>query len=100
MPVSDDVWHLVRKVERLPNEDQEKIIRMVGLLPLVPLPVQHRTQCLLRELLEQQPSTRRECVARVDDLLAYLERNAMAGLKPRDVVTRIDFTALESVRPS
>jgi hypothetical protein len=100
MPVSDDVWRLVRKVERLPSEDQEKIIRMVGLLPLVPLAVQDRTQRLLRELLEQQPTTRRECVARVDDLLDYLERNAVSGLKRREMVTRLDFTALESARTS
>jgi hypothetical protein len=100
MPVSDDVWRLVRKVERLPSDDQEKIIRMVGLLPLVPLAVQDRTQRLLRELLEQQPTTRRECVARVDDLLDYLERNAIPALKRRDTVTRLDFTPLESARTS
>ena len=100
MPVSDDVWHLVRKVERLPIEDQEKIIRMVGLLPLVSLAVQDRTQRLLRELLEQRPNTRLECVARVDDLLAYLERNATSGSKRRDAVTRIDFSALQSARSS
>ena len=76
MPVSEDVLRLVRTVERLPSEDQDKILRMVDLLTLVPLPVQHRTQRMLRELLERQPDTKRECVAGVDDVLAYLERNA------------------------
>ena len=86
MPVSEDVLRLVRTVERLPSEDQDKILRMVDLLTLVPLPVQHRTQRMLRELLERQPDTKSECVAGVDDVLAYLERNAtMAGQarKPR-----------------
>jgi hypothetical protein len=99
MPVSDDVLKLVRTVERLPSEDQDKILRMVDLLTLVPLPVQDRTQRMLRELLEQQPNTKRECVARVDDVLAYLERNA-AGSQQRESVTRIDFTAMDRARPS
>src|SRR5687768_11365993 len=67
MPLSEDVLRLVRTVERLPSEDQDKILRMVDLLTLVPLTVQHRTQRMLRELLEQQPNTKRECVAGVDD---------------------------------
>lgn len=98
MPVSDDVLRLVRTVERLPSEDQDKILRMVDLLTLVPLTVQNRTQRMLRELLEQQPNTKRECVARVDDVLAYLERNA--GAQRPDTVTRIDFSAVDRVRPS
>lgn len=100
MPVSDDVLRLVRKVERLPSEDQDKILRMVDLLTLVPVTVQNRTQRMLRELLEEQPSTRRECVARVDDVLAYLERNATSAAHRRDTVARIDFSALQRVRPS
>jgi hypothetical protein len=100
MPVSDDVLRLVRTVERLPSEDQDKILRMVDLLTLVPLTVQNRTQRMLRELLEQQPNTKRECVARVDDVLAYLERNAASGAQQRDSVTRFDFAASDRVRPS
>jgi hypothetical protein len=63
MAVSEDVLRLVRTVERLPREDQDKILRMVDLLTLVPLPVQDRTQRMLRELLERHPDTKRECVA-------------------------------------
>jgi hypothetical protein len=100
MPVSDDVLRLVRTVERLPSEDQDKILRMVDLLTLVPLAVQHRTQRMLRELLEQQPNTKHECVARVDDLLAYLERNAASGSQRRDSVPRLEFAALDTIRPS
>jgi hypothetical protein len=100
MPVSDDVLRLVRTVERLPSEDQDKILRMVDLLTLVPLTVQHRTQRMLRELLEQQPNTKSECVARVDDVLAYLERSAANGSGQRDSVARLDFAAVQRVRPS
>ncbi len=87
MPVSEDVLRLVRTVERLPSEDQDKILRMVDLLTLVPVPVQNTNQRMLRELLERQPDTKRECVAGVDDVLAYLERNAAAAsqvARPRD----------------
>ena len=100
MPVSDDVLRLVRTVERLPSEDQDKILRMVDLLTLVPLTVQNRTQRMLRELLEQQPNTKRECVARVDDVLAYLERNATSNSAQRDSVTRFDFAAGDRARTS
>ena len=100
MPVSEDVLRLVRTVERLPSEDQDKILRMVDLLTLVPLQVQNRTQRMLRELLERQPDTKRECVAGVDDVLAYLERNATAETRTRHSVTRIDFGAAAKVRLS
>jgi hypothetical protein len=102
MPVSDDVLRLVRTVERLPSEDQDKILRMVDLLTLVPLTVQHRTQRMLRELLEQQPNTKRECVARVDDVLAYLESNAASVSAPQrhESVTRLEFATVGRTRPS
>jgi hypothetical protein len=99
MPVSEDVLRLVRTVECLPSEDQDKILRMVDLLTLVPLSVQDKTQRMLRELLERQPDTKRECVAGVDDVLAYLERNA-AGPQVRDSVVHVQFGALRKVRPS
>jgi len=100
MPVSEDVLRLVHTVERLPSEDQDKILRMVDLLTLVPVPVQNRTQRMLRELLERQPDTKRECVAGVDDVLEYLERNAAAAAGMRSPVTRVDFGASPKMRPS
>lgn len=100
MAVSDDVLRLVRTVERLPVADQDKILRMVDLLTLVPLPVQHRTQRMLRELLERQPDTKRECVAGVDDVLAYLESNVVSKNKQRSAVTRLAIVDVGNVRPS
>jgi hypothetical protein len=99
MSVSEDVWRLVHTVERLPREDQDKILRMVGLLTLVPLSVQNRTQRMLRELLERKPDTKRDCVAGVDDVLAYLERNAANAGDARSVVTHVDFGAGGKGRP-
>jgi len=99
MPLSKDVLRLVRTVEGLPNEDQDKILRMVDLLTLVPLTVQDRTQRMLRELLERRPDTKRECVAGVDDVLAYLEEN-VASRQRYDPVMPLDFGALRSVRTS
>jgi hypothetical protein len=89
----------VRTVECLPSEDQDKILRMVDLLTLVPLSVQDRTQRMLRELLERQPDTKRECVAGVDDVLAYLERNAR-GARSRESVMHVEFGAMRNIRPS
>jgi hypothetical protein len=100
MPVSEDVLRLVRTVERLPSDDQDKILRMVDLLTLVPLHVQNRTQRMLRELLERQPDTKRECVAGVDDVLAYLERNAAAGAHVHHAATHVEFGTVAKLRPS
>ena len=100
MPVSEDVLRLVRTVERLPSEDQDKILRMVDLLTLVPLPVQNRTQRMLRELLERKPDTKSECVAGVDDVLAYLERNAAAADRAHMGVTRLALWPVGKMRPS
>ena len=100
MPLSDDVRRLVRTVERLPVEDQDKILRMVDLLTLVPVPVQHRTQRMLRELLEREPNTKRECVAGVDDVLAYLERNVASTTRVRTGATRLEVVDGRNVQLS
>jgi hypothetical protein len=100
MPLSDDVRRLVRTVERLPVEDQDKILRMVDLLTLVPVPVQHRTQRMLRELLEREPGTKRECVAGVDDVLAYLERNVASTTRALPGTARLDLVDGRNVQTS
>lgn len=83
MAVSEDVLRLVRTVERLPREDQEKILRIVDLLSLVPIRVQDRTQQMLRELLARDPVSKNECVAGVDDVIRYLERNVAMSVELR-----------------
>ena len=99
MPISDDVRRLVHSVERLPSEDQDKILRMVDLLTLLPQAVQHRTQRMLRELLERDPDTKRECVAGVDDVLAYLESNATAGPRVACGTIHFEYAAMRKARP-
>jgi hypothetical protein len=75
MAVSEDVLRLVRTVERLPLEDQNKILRIVDLLSLVPISVQDKTQKMLRELLDSAPASRTDCVLGIDDVIGYLEQN-------------------------
>lgn len=80
---SEDVFHLVQTVERLPREEQDKILHIVDLLSLVPVPVQARTQQMLRDLLENEPASRTECSAAVDALIDYLERNVVMPAEHR-----------------
>ena len=89
MAVSKDVLRLVRTVEQLPMEDQDKILRLVDLLSLVPPDVQERTQQMLRALLASDPASKRECVAGIDDLIEYLERHAAAGPDRRSSFDRL-----------
>ncbi len=90
MAVSEDVLRLVRTVERLPREDQEKILRIVDLLSHVPIPVQDRTQQMLRDLLARDPASKSECVAGVDDVIRYLERNVATSSHFRGVLTSFE----------
>jgi hypothetical protein len=74
--ISDDVWSLVQTVERLDNDDQERILRMVSLLTLVTPTVRDNTQLMLRKLLDQDSSTVSECITAVDRVIEYLESSA------------------------
>lgn len=91
MPRSRDVYKLVEVFERLPLEDQDKILRIVELLPLVPLRIQERTQRMLRELLESGLTSKRECSAGVDGLIEYLEGHVAFRGERRGTVETLDF---------
>jgi hypothetical protein len=91
MAISSDVMRLVRTVEKLPLEDQDKILRIVDLLSLVPLPVQHRTQTMLRALLDSDPESKRECVAGVDEVISYLESNVTLTLEMRNTLGHLAY---------
>lgn len=90
MAVSEDVLRLVRTVERLPREDQDKILRIVDLLSLVPPRVQDASQRMLRELLARGPTSKHECVAGVEDLIDYLERNVALSVEERAMFFELD----------
>jgi hypothetical protein len=98
MAVSEDVLRLVRTVERLPMEDQDKILRLVNLLSLVPPTVQEHTQQMLRALLASGPASKSECIAGVDDLIEYLERHASAGAERRGLLNRLEIAGGAKVR--
>jgi hypothetical protein len=76
--ISAEVLQLVNTVARLEAKDQERILRIVSLLMLVPVRAQHRTQKMLKELIDRDPSTMRECVASVDEVIEYLEESIIA----------------------
>ena len=100
MAVSEEVLRLVRTVERLPREDQDKILRIVDLLSLVPVSVQDRTQRMLRELLARAPASKSECVAGVDDVIEYLEHNVSLSAEHRGLFCSLQFGRGEKVRLS
>jgi hypothetical protein len=100
MTVSEDVLRLVRTVERLPREDQDKILRIVDLLSLVPIRVQDRTQQMLRELLAREPASKNECVAGIDDVIEYLARNVAMSTEFRGHMNRSDYPLTAKTRLS
>jgi hypothetical protein len=100
MAVSEDVMRLVRTVERLPREDQDKILRIVDLLSLVPVNVQTRTQNMLRELLARAPGSKHECVDGVDDVIDFLERNVTLSAECRGLLSRLDYPIAAKTRLS
>lgn len=100
MATSEDVLRLVQTVERLPPEDQDKILHIVDLLSLVPINVQNRTQRMLRELLESGPTSKDECVAGVDDVIEYLERNVALAAEYQGAFTHVSAEPVPRYRQS
>jgi hypothetical protein len=98
MQVSEDVLRVVHKVERLPREDQDKILKMVDLLTLVPMTVRDESQRMLRELLARDPMTRSECVAGLDDVIAYLEGHVPRSARHRSLLTKPRLRARRRAR--
>jgi hypothetical protein len=99
MQVSEDVLRVVHKVERLPREDQDKILKMVDLLTLVPVDVRDESQRMLRELLARDPSTKSECVAGLNDVITYLERHVPRSARRRSLLAKPKLRAGHRARP-
>jgi hypothetical protein len=98
MQVSEEVLRVVHKVERLPREDQDKILKMVDLLTLVPVDIRDESQRMLRDLLARDPSTKSECVAGLDDVIAYLERNVPLSARHQSFLARIKYRSSVKAR--
>ncbi len=77
--ISAEILQLVHTVARLDTKDQERILRIVNLLTLVPASVQRQTQRMLKELIDRDPSSMRDCVASVDEVIEYLEDSVLAA---------------------
>ena len=80
--VSQEVLELVHIVERLATEDQERILKIVQLLTLVPTSVQRETQRRLSSLVDQSQRSMLDCVSAVDDVIDYLETCLIATHEP------------------
>ena len=93
MQVSEDVLRVVHKVERLPREDQDKILKMVDLLTLVPVDVRDESQRMLRELLARDLSTKSECVAGLNGVIDYLERNVPQSARHQSFLAKLKHRA-------
>jgi hypothetical protein len=71
--LSKEVLELVSTVERLAAEDQERILRIVSLLLMVPSAAQRETQRMLKALVDGNPRSIFDCVHGVDEVIEYLE---------------------------
>jgi hypothetical protein len=85
---SDDIGRLVGTVQRLPREDQQRILRLVELLSRAPAGAQRKTQQRLRELVGSDPDSHSLCIARVDELIEDLERSVATRGSTRNVARR------------
>lgn len=93
----DDVMRLVKTVERLAAEDQERILRIVSLLTLVPPAVQRKTHQMLKDLLDTAPDTMDECVTGVDEVIEYLEDNLLASNDRMGRADHAEFFGFQTV---
>ena len=76
--LSEDVLQLVHTVERLATHDQERILKIVSLLTLVPSAVQQETQKRLKNLVARNPRSMHDCVNGVDEVIEFLEDCVLA----------------------
>jgi hypothetical protein len=75
--VSDEVLQLVKTVERLGAADQERILRIVKLLAVVPGRIQSNTQQMLRSLINGSPNS---IYDNVDQVIEYLEDSLLSEI--------------------
>jgi hypothetical protein len=85
--MSEEVLQLVNTVERLAADDQERILKIVSLLTLVPSAVQQETQRMLKNLIDRNPRSMFDCVNGVDEVIEYLEDSVLATT---DLISGLD----------
>lgn len=85
---STEAARIVDSVKQLSAADQDRILRIVSLLARVPPAVQHRTHGMLGRLLAANPDSLADCVAAVDEIIEYLENEAIVrGTPPLSAAT-------------
>ena len=67
------VPRLLNSITRLPHRDQDLFLELVSLLSRAAPEVQAQARRMISDVLETRPRSRLECVARVDDVIEYLE---------------------------
>lgn len=87
---SSEILRLVETVEQLAEADQDRILKIVSLLTRVPASVQRHTQRMLRDLLDAEPASIVECLEGVDEVIEYLENEALVHSGPAALFDRFD----------
>ena len=77
--MSSEVTRLIRIVDRLTDDDQQRILTIVSLLAHAPAQAQRTAQRMLNELLDSDPISAFECGSGVDEVIGYLEDNVLFG---------------------
>jgi hypothetical protein len=97
--MSEEVLRLVRTVERLPRDDQYRILKIVELLTLAPRSIQRRTQSMLRKLVDSEPNSKSEALAIVDEVIEYLEDHVAKGAQELGLFGRFHMLELSGREP-
>ncbi len=83
MDTADEIMQLVRTVAELPDSEQNRLLRLAGLLSSAPASAQQRGNGQLRSLIDSQPQSKGECLGSIDELIADLERSMLAAAEGR-----------------
>lgn len=90
---SREIVRLVESVEQLAEADQDRILRIVSLLTRVPAPVQRNTQRMLRNLLDAEPVSMVDCLQGVDEVIEYLQNEALVHSGPTELFDTFEYIA-------
>lgn len=90
---SSEIVRLVETVEQLADADQDRILKIVSLLTCVPASVQRNTQRMLKNLLDADPGSILECLEGVDEVIDYLEREAIANGRAAALFDALEYVS-------
>lgn len=73
-----NVVGLLESVERLPEQDQDLLLKLVRLLTAAPEHAQTHAIRMLGEVIAIEPETRFECMADLQDIVVFLESSLVS----------------------